>query len=503
MNDKTKIKRAAIILVIGTVTAKVLGFMRELVVAYKFGASSITDAFVLTNGIPSLIFVSIGTAIGINYIPCFQRIETIDEKNKFTSNLLNIIIVILLSGCFVVECCPDIILKIFAIGISDETRQYAIVMLRIVMIAIFPIIISHLFQAYSQANGIFVTTAFFGVATNIVIIIITVLASEKNYWILSVGTVLANTIGMGVVIWGSRKGGFHYCPMFHPHDRQIKRLVSLSLPLIIEDIASSMSLIVDRNLASLLDSGTIAGLNYAGTLGNIAGTMISGSVITAVFPTFSKLNASNDKRAFEAAFRKSADIMLFFLCPVAMMMTFFAKDIVVFIFQHGAFNSSASKIVWESMACYGIGIIPSGMQSYLIRAFYSLQETKIPVKVKVFALMCNIGLNVITVQKWRHIGIALSTSISLIISYVLLSFFLDKKFRIGAVRLITKEMIVNSTISLFSGIISYVIFERCILIDSLFFKLMLELGGFLMCYIGFNAMMRMNTVKGIIKILKE
>ena len=58
MNDKTKIKRAAIILVIGTVTAKILGFMRELVVAYKFGASSITDAFVLTNGIPSLIFVN-------------------------------------------------------------------------------------------------------------------------------------------------------------------------------------------------------------------------------------------------------------------------------------------------------------------------------------------------------------------------------------------------------------------------------------------------------------
>ena len=79
-----------------------------------------------------------------------------------------------------------------------------------------------------------------------------------------------------MVLLGVRKSGFQYFFVFEPLNQQIKKLVILTLPLIAEDLASSLSLLVDRNLASFLDSGTISGLSYAGTLGNIAGTKKSG-----------------------------------------------------------------------------------------------------------------------------------------------------------------------------------------------------------------------------------
>ena len=95
---RESIADAAILIMIGTIVAKSLGFFRELTVAYKYGAGSISDAFLLTNGIPSMIFSSIGIAIGINYIPFCQKLKNKEEQDRFTSNLLNVILIILLIG---------------------------------------------------------------------------------------------------------------------------------------------------------------------------------------------------------------------------------------------------------------------------------------------------------------------------------------------------------------------------------------------------------------------
>lgn len=501
MNKKKSIGNITIILAVGTIVSKILGFIRELMVAYKFGAGSITDAFVLTNGIPSMVFVSIGTAIGINYIPYYQKLKTKNEQDRFSSNLLNIVIVILLSGCLIVNVCPRFVLKIFATGLPGETERYAVVMLRIVMFSIVPIIVAHLFQAYSQANGQFITTAVYGIVTNIVIIITTFLSTEKNYWLLSVGTIIANTAGMIMVLLGVRKSGFQYFFVFEPLNQQIKKLVILTLPLIAEDLASSLSLLVDRNLASFLDSGTISGLSYAGTLGNIAGTMVSGSLTTATFPTFSKLLSDGDVDRFEESFQKYADVMLFLICPIGMVMIFHARDIVVFVFEHGVFDSQASRIVWESMICYGIGIIPLGMQTYLIRVFYALQNTKTPVKIKVFALMCNIMLNLAFVRKWRHIGIAMSTSISFMIAYILLAYFLRKKYGLTSVKSITRGMVSGILLSIIPGILSFGLFYSWIPANNLFLKLVLEFSVFFACYIMIEWIANRKVIKEILSIL--
>lgn len=482
MKKRKSITNATILVMIGTIAAKFLGFFRELLIAYKYGAGNISDAFLLTNGIPSMIFVSIGTAIGINYIPFCQNLKDKKEQDKFTSNLLNITFVILLMGCILVNLFPKQILKIFATGLPDETEKYAVTMLRIVMFSIIPIIGSHLFQAYSQIKGQFHTTAWFGVITNIVIIGTTLISTEQTYYLLSVGTILANTVGMLVIIYGVKKDGYQYFRLFKPFDNYIKMLVILTLPLVVEDVASSMSLLVDRNLASFLDSGTISALSYAGTLGNIAGTMISGPVITASFPVFSKLIAENRRNEFEAEFRKYSNVICFFLCPISIAMLFHAKDIVQFIFEHGRFGNTASQIVWESMACYAIGVIPLGLQTYLIRGYYAMQDTKTPVKIKVFSLICNIVLNLAVVKKWKHAGIAMSTSISYVIAYILLSCYLQKKHQIKSVKDIGKGMVINVILSIIPGIISFLTFNFLINIDFLFAKLFLEMTLFAAIY---------------------
>lgn len=504
MAGMNRVARASLILMIGTILSKVLGFARELMVAYRFGAGSVSDAFVLTNSIPTLIFVSIATAININFIPYFHRIDNQEEKDRFTSNLTNICMILLLIGCIIINIFPRFTLKIFATGLPEETEQYAVVMLRIVVFSIIPIVLSYLYQAYLQANESFTSTAIYGIVTNLTIILFTIWATEKKYYVLSIGTIVSHVIGLVPIFYGIKKRtAFKYTPYLKINDNKIKELFLLTFPLMLEDLASSMSLLVDRNLASFLDQGTISGLGYAGTIGNIAATMIATAIITATFPMFSKMLAVGEKEVFEIQFEKYAAVISYLLGPISVFMIMNANDIVTFIFEHGAFNRTATRIVSESMICYAVGVLPMGLQSYMIRGFYAMQDTKTPVKIKVFALASNILLNLITVRYIKHMGIAISTSVSYVIAYALLAQSLKRKHGIAEVKKITEEAIASLLISIFTGGLVFHLFNRVFLLPNLFIKLMTEGITFLVIFTLFLFFIRREKLSDFISMLKR
>jgi putative peptidoglycan lipid II flippase len=272
----------------------------------------------------------------------------------------------------------------------------------------------------------------------------------------------------------------------------------------VEDIASSMSLLVDRNLASFLDKGTISGLGYAGTIGNIASTMIATAIMTASFPMFSKMLASGERDRFSLQFGKYAAAISYLLGPISVFMILNSNDIVTFIFEHGAFDKAATKIVSESMMCYAVGVLPMGLQSYLIRGFYAIQDTKTPVKIKVFALACNITLNLITVRYIKHMGIALSTSVSYGIAYFLLTRSLKKKHGIEGMGKITAEGCLSLIFSIVPGVGLFFVFNKMIIhIPNLFIKLMLEGILFVGSFIALMIVFRRDRVKDIVGAIKR
>lgn len=503
MSKKNKILQVSALLMLCTVISKILGFGRELLVAYKFGAGSISDAFVLTNSIPTLIFTSLATAININFIPCYQRIESSGEKSRFTSNLTNISLLIMSAGCLLVELFPRIVLKFFASGLPDETERISVLMLRIVIFSIYPIILAYLYQAYMQANSFYIGTALYGVVTNIVVILFTFISTAEHSFLLSVGTVTAHLLGLGMILFGVRlKAPFRYTPCIDVREKHTRNMVILTIPLLIEDLASSMSLIVDRNLASFLDEGTISGLGYAGTIGNIASSMIATAIMTATFPFFSKLLAGGKKEEFSAEFRKYASALCFLLSPVSVFLIFNANDIVALIFRHGQFSDTAAKVVSESMICYAVGVLPMGMQSYFIRGFYAMQDTKTPVKIKVFALVCNIVLNLLSVKLLRHMGIALSTSFSYVISYFLLLHCLKKHGTENTGR-ITAECAVSLLLSVIPAVILYFSFGRLIVISSLLVRTLFGGLAFTLMYFGLVMLFRRKQLTVVLDLRKN
>ena len=353
-----------------------------------------------------------------------------------------------------------------------------------------------------QKKGFFTTPEIYGLIYNTAIIIITLSATRETYWLLSIGTLVSNIAGMMVVLWGIKDSEYKYYPMLKINDPHIKEMALLSLPLIAEDVASSMSILVDRNLASFLDSGTVSGLGYAGTLSNIAGTMITTSIVTATFPTFSKLISENHIESFKEAFVKYGEIILLLMCPISIIFIVFSKDIVIFVFQRGAFSSEATTIVYQSLICYAIGIVPNAMQSYYIRAFYSLQDTRSPAKIKVFALVCNIILNIATVKFFRHMGIAASTSLSMVISYILLGRKLKEKYSFNVNKIIRKKIFLYLVMGFLAGLLSYCL---CIVFDfnNLVVRMTVELAAFSLLYLGLNLLFNKKIVLDCYSMIRK
>lgn len=499
---KTSIVHATLILLIGTALSKILGFAREILVAYQFGAGNISDAFLLTNGIPNLLFGSIALVVGISYIPYCQTIEGKEKIDFFTSNLLNCITVALIVGCAIVITFPKTVLRIIAGGLNTEAQYYAIVMLRIVVLSIIPIVLAHLFQAYSQINGQFHSTAWFGLITNTIIIVFTLITREETFYLLSLGVVAANCAGMMLSIWSIRSLRFHYSFIINPRDQDIKGIVLLTIPLLIENIAYSMSLLVDRSLASYLDSGTISGLSYAGTLGNIASTMIASSIITAVYPTISRL-AAKERESLDFHLALYSKAIVFILCPVSFALVFFAQDVVTIIFNHGAFKGSSLAVVWQSLICYAIGVVPAGLQTYLIRCFYAIKDTKTPVFIQVFALICNIILNIISVKYLKHMGIALSTSISYLIALILLAVLLMKKHKISSVPQITIDAMKGVLCAVVAGAVSFGSIHWGKINIDILWKMVIEMLIFIAIYMGTSWFFQKETIKMSLQLIKS
>lgn len=504
MQISNSVANASFVLIIGAILSKVLGFGRELLVAYKFGAGSISDAFILTNAIPSILFVTFATAININYIPYYHRLKTQEEKNRFTSNLMNLCLVSLFIGCLIVCFCSRKVLKIFAAGFPADTEYYAVIMLRIVVFSIIPIILSYLFQAYLQANKMFVSTALYGVVINVVVIAATILATKDTHYILSIGTLVSHFVGLFLILYFvKQKTSFHYEPYINPKDDLIKGIVLLTLPLMLENFASSMSLLVGRNLASFLDKGTISGLSYAGTIGNIASTMIATSIMTSTFPLFSQLIAENRKEEFVLQFIKYASVISYILAPLSLFMMVNALDIVVLIFEHGAFSRSSTIIVRECLVCYTVGVLPMALQTYLIRGFYAMQDTRTPVKIKVFALFLNIALNLATVKFFAHKGIALSTSISYLVAYFLLLNALKHKHDLQSIDEITREALSSLTIAIVPAVLCYGLFRFFLAIDNLLLKIVFEGFIFFGLFMLMLSIFKKSVFKEVLKLVKQ
>lgn len=427
-------KKTAVILMIIILISKVTGFMRDVVLAQSFGAGDVTDAYLTALNIPVVLFDGISAALGTTFIPMFFKIkENKGDKavDKFTSNILNIITIISMLLILIGLIFTPQIVKLFAMGFDGEVFNLAVVYSRVLLFAMIFIATNGLISSYLVASGEVYISGLVTIPFNILVIVAIMIGSLTNSYIMVFGTLFAYVGQLLFQIPFLLKKGYKHSFKIDIKDENIKSILYLVIPVFIGSYINQINAVVNRTLASTLEKGSITALNYANKLNMFAVGIIAIALTTVMYPILSKLASENNMKSFKYNLSKSINIIIILMVPMTVILIMFSTPIVKVLFEDGSFDSRATYLTSTALAFYSVGSLAYGLRDLLAKSFYSLQDTKTPVRNAAISVGINIILSVILVKLMGIGGLALASSISAIVTTSLL--FISLRSKIGKI----------------------------------------------------------------------
>lgn len=425
-------KKAAFIIMTLTILSKIFGLLRDMVLSYFYGTTNISDAYLVSDIVPGVIFGFIVAGLAAGFIPMYTQIEQEHGKLKadgFTSNTMNLLLVLSTIVILITFLFTDQIVKIFASGFDAETLLLTSKLTKIGLFSIYFTGLIAILSGYLQIKNNFVIPALIGLPLNVVSVAAVIISSKTNVLVLAVGAVIAAASQVVLMIPFMKKNNFRYEFKLEIKDKHLIKMMYIALPVIIGVSLDKINLLIDRTMASGLAVGGISALNYAGRLNVFVQAIFVWSITTALYPSISRMAAEKDLSGFKSTISESIVGISLFVLPLTAGSMIFSNPLISLLFGRGAFDSNAVNVTGQALFFYSIGMIGFGMRDILTKAFYSLQDTKTPMINATIGVIINIVFN-LTLSRFMGInGLALATSISALVTTVLL--FLSIRKRIG------------------------------------------------------------------------
>ena len=430
MSKKVVLKATVLIMVL-TLLSRILGFVREMVLASVFGASKVIDAYLAAQIVPNFFASFIGGGLMVVVIPIINEYLTQkDQKsaNYVTNSILTVAYIALGAITIIGIFTAPYLINFVGSGFQGETFKLA----QLFSTWLFPLavfmsltqILSGVLNAYQH----FLAPALGPVLNNVILISIILLFGKTKGVLALVGGTLAGWIAYQLIMLPAlKKTGYKYQPVFDLRHPVVIRAWQMFLPVIIGTTFSQLNLLVDRMLASSLTEGSISALNYASKLYQLPLGIISLAVSSAIFPSLSALSSQGEKEKLIDLTRFGLKLSTVISLPAQVGLMVLATPIVAVLFERGAFDERATSMTSGALFFYSIAIVFYVINIVLTRLFYAQNDTITPLKVGALAVFGNIGLNLILVKILAHRGLALGTSFATILSNVLFFYYAQKK----------------------------------------------------------------------------
>lgn len=410
-------------MVIFTLLAKVLGFVRELLLSYFFGATGMSDAYLISQTIPGTIFQFVGTGLTTCFIPVYYRVlreHDRDECDTFTNKVLTMVLSFSTVIMALVWLFTPVIVKIFASGFAGNTLKMAIVFTRIGICSLYFSSVIYVYSSYLQANNVFSITAAAAIPNSLVIIVSIVLGACWNILALSIGSTLATAVQMAFLWVPVHKLNFRLRLNFHWKDSYLQYFFSLMGPVILGVSVNEINTLLDRTIASQVAIGGISALTYANSLVMLVQGGFAQPVATVFYPRLTKSITEGNHKAAQTDFHAALQVLLVFLLPVTIGFMILSNDITMAFFGRGAFDQNASVLTSTALSFYAIGIVFVGVRELLARYYYAYGNTKIPMLNAAIGMVVNITLNLTLSRVIGIGGLALATSVAAIVTVILM-----------------------------------------------------------------------------------
>ena len=442
-SEGKNISRAAGIVGFFTFMSRILGLIRDMVIAKYFGSGMATDAFFVALRIPNLLRRLFAEgSLTIAFIPVFtEYLTTRTKKDAFelarivlTLLALILVIVTLLGILF----SPWIVrFQAFGFGSSGVKYDLTVLLTRITFPYIFFISLVAFFMGVLNSLRHFAAPAAAPILLNVCIIGAAYLISphySEPIIGLAVGVLIGGILQAGLQIPWVLKKGLTLFPLWNPGHPAVKKIGLLMLPAIFGSAVYQLNSYIGTLLASFLAEGSVSWLYYADRLVQFPLGVFAIAISTAALPSLSTQAAKKDLKHFEETLNHTMRLVIFITLPSAVGLIILGRPIIQVLFERGAFDTFSTLMTNRALVFYALGLCAFSGIRVMVSAFYALQDTRTPVKVAVVALVANVILSLVLMGPLKHGGLALALSLASSLQFCLLVFFLKRKIHTGTLR---------------------------------------------------------------------
>ncbi len=410
-----------------TVLSRILGFVRDVVLAKMFGASGETDAFFLAFRIPNFMRRLFAEgSFSLAFVPVLSEYKAKGDRQALrdlvdhvTGTLAAILLVLISVGIIA----APLVLSIFAPGwLADDRPEFDLSagMLRIT----FPYIM--LISLTALAGGIlntferFLVPALTPILLNLSLISAALLLSqhmEVPVTALAWGVLAAGFAQLFIQVPALMRLGLMPRPRWGWRHSGVRRIMSLMIPTLFGSSVAQVNLLVDSIIATFLVTGSVSWLYYSDRLLEFPLGVLGIALATVILPNLSQKHALESTEAFSATIDWALRLAVIITVPAAVGLVILSSPILITLFQYDAFMPDDVRMASYSLIAYSIGLPAFISVKVLAPGYYARQDTRTPVKIAVAAMVTNMGLNLIFVGlllfkgfEGPHAGLALASS---------------------------------------------------------------------------------------------
>ncbi|WP_297688174.1 murein biosynthesis integral membrane protein MurJ [uncultured Anaerococcus sp.] len=409
--------QTTLMLMIITIVSKVFGFAREAVMASFIGASDLKSIYTTANTLPVVAanFVAVGIISG--FIPIYNKAKNEEGEaaaEEFTSNIFNILMRFGLIAVILGIIFARPFSKMLSPSLDGEWLDLATNYTRIMMFAVFAYLYSAVFRGYLNLKGNFFDPAITGILMNVIIIIFTILTGVTgNPYLLIIGALLGNVLQYILFPKAARAAGYEHKRTFDIHNKYVRSLMLISIPIIISSAAGELSIIADNSMASaFFGKAAISKLFYSKTMLTLITGVITVSVTTAIFPKIAHLGQAGEIHQMKGEISSAVVTTMSLVIPATIGMMVLSRPIIELVFERNAFTSDDTAIVASLLTAYAPYIIFQSLTDVVDRGFYAVGDSKTPVIIVVIQQVLNVILNFVLIKYFDLEGLAYATVLS-------------------------------------------------------------------------------------------
>jgi putative peptidoglycan lipid II flippase len=431
-----KLIKAGVIVSTMTLLSRVLGLVRDVVVANLLGASAAADVFLFANKIPNFLRRLFAEgAFAQAFIPVLTEVQAQNDNVKlkeFIAKVSGTLGAIVFVTAIVGVVASPVLAAIFGAGwfvdyinnqAGGEKYELASLLLKITFPYIFFITLTGFAGAILNTMGKFAVAAFTPVLLNLSII-------ACAYFLTPYLSLGAYALAWGVFIGGAvqlffqlpflYRAGLLVRPKWGWSDPGVVKVRTLMIPALFGVSVSQINLLLDTLIASFLETGSISWLYYSDRLLEFPLGLFGIAIATVILPTLAQNHVQNDKQAFSQNIDWALRIIAMLGIPASAALIILAMPLMLVIFERGAFSVDTAYMASISLMAYATGLFGFMLVKIFAPAFYSRQDTKTPVKYGIITMAVNMLFNLILAIPFGYVGLALATALSGTMNAVLL-----------------------------------------------------------------------------------